>query len=82
MSVWTETLSLRPYNIKTGTASISAETTSCTIEISPYINNEYTVTITPKFAATVIPYVTYVTANGFTINGDPGDYYWMAISIS
>jgi len=82
MSGWTETLSLRPYNIKTGTASIPDGTTSYAIEISPYNNSEYTVTITPRGPVTVIPYVTDMTSNSFTINGSPGNYFWTTISIS
>ena len=82
MSGWTETISLKPYNIKTGTATIPEQQTSCSIGNLPYKNNEYTVTITPRGPVSVIPYVTVLNASSFTIHGSPGNYYWMTISIS
>jgi hypothetical protein len=82
MSGWTEKVSLRPYNIKTGTVTIPVGQTTYDIDVLGYTSNNYTVSITPKFAATVIPYVTNVTSTKFTVNGNSGDYYWMTITTS
>jgi hypothetical protein len=85
MPHWTEVLSLLPYNIKTGTATlleVTEGTPSCIIRGLHYATDEYTVSITPKFQTYVVPYVTHVTNNSFKLNGDPGDYFWTTISTS
>lgn len=82
MSYWAETLSLRPYNIKTGTITIPGDNGNYVVSGLPYATANYTVSITPKFQTYMVPYVTNVTNDGFTINGSPGEYYWTTISIS
>ena len=85
MSHWAEALSFRPYNIKTGTVTITGDikdNTNCVVTGLQYLSSNYTVSITPKFRAYMVPYVTDVTTSSFRINGSPGEYYWTTISTS
>jgi hypothetical protein len=80
---WVKVLSLNPYNIKTGVATLVSETAIITLSQPPYSGTDYVVSITPKVQVTKIPYVTNVTNTTFTLCGETGaTYYWIAVSTS